>query len=226
MAADWIKMRVDLSDDPAVFIIATAVGVTEDAVVGKLHRLWSWADKHTTAGFAPGITEKWADRFVGCKGFSAAMTKAGWLEFSDAGVQFPRFDRHNGHSAKVRAEAMDRQRLSRAERDGPAKCLPNPVTDPSQKTVTTVTNLSEEKCDEIVTREEKRRREEKPPYPPATGGNGSAGRASCEQVRIQHHPATGRTGAKSRRESEADQKAGDGAAAPRTDSDSRIARQA
>jgi hypothetical protein len=117
MAGDWIKMRVDLGDDPAVVQMAACLDTTEDEVVGKLHRLWSWADRHTTDGTAPAITPKWVDRYVGCTGFAGAMEQAGWISFSDAGVVFPSFERHNGESAKRRGEAALRQRLSRKNRD-------------------------------------------------------------------------------------------------------------
>lgn len=117
MAGDWIKMRQDLHDDPAVVQIALLIDTEEDSVVGKLHRLWCWADKHTTDGTAPAITSKWVDRYVSKTGFADAMAKAGWISFSADGVTFPSFDIHNGQSAKVRAEASIRQRLSRKNRD-------------------------------------------------------------------------------------------------------------
>lgn len=117
MAGDWIKMRMDLGDDPAVVFIAERTGLDEDAVVGKLHRLWCWADKHTTDGTAPAITERWVDRYVAKAGFADAMVNAGWLTFSESGVEFPNFERHNGKSAKVRSENTIRQRLSRKNRD-------------------------------------------------------------------------------------------------------------
>lgn len=117
MAGDWIKMRVDLGDDPAVIQIAASLDISEDEVVGKLHRLWAWADRHTTDGTAPAITAKWVDRYVSMSGFAEAMVGAGWISFSDAGVAFPGFERHNGESAKRRVEATLRQRLSRKNRD-------------------------------------------------------------------------------------------------------------
>ena len=110
-------MRQDLHDDPAVIGISSRTGIDEDSVVGKLHRLWCWADKHTADGTAPGITPKWVDRYVYHTGFAEAMVAVAWLEFSDFGVIFPRFDRHNGESAKARADAAVRQRLSRQNRD-------------------------------------------------------------------------------------------------------------
>jgi len=103
MAGDWIKMRVDLASDPAVIRIRRATGLDADSVVGKLHRIWGWADLHTRDGEAPGIDVEWVDELVGVPGFGAAMVAAGWLAEDHAGIRFANFDRHNGKSAKVRA---------------------------------------------------------------------------------------------------------------------------
>jgi 5-methylcytosine-specific restriction endonuclease McrA len=117
MAGDWIKMRIDLGDDPAVIGMASILGIDEDVIVGKLHRLWSWADKHTIDGKTNGVTPAWLDRFVACKGFADAMQSAKWLLIDGGSLCFPNFDKHNGKSAKSRAEAAIRQRLSRENRD-------------------------------------------------------------------------------------------------------------
>lgn len=103
MAGDWIKMRTDLSNDPAVIAIATSLGMDEDHVVGKLHRLWSWANKQTCDGNATGVTEKWIDRYLGVTGFAEAMKSSGWLSSESGGISIPKFGRHNGESAKQRA---------------------------------------------------------------------------------------------------------------------------
>lgn len=122
MAADWIKMRTDLGGDPAVIRIRRATGIDADAVVGKLHRLWSWADAHTADGFAAGLDAEWVDEFAGCAGFAAAMASAGWLEVDASGVRFANFDRHNGQPAKVRAlrkTRMERFRGAARATDAP-----------------------------------------------------------------------------------------------------------
>jgi hypothetical protein len=113
MAGEWIKMRVDLASDPAVIRIRRATGIDADAVVGKLHRLWAWADTHTAEGAAEGLDVEWVDEFAGVKGFAAAMQLAGWLEVDDAGLRFTNFDRHNGQPAKVRALAKTRMLRNR-----------------------------------------------------------------------------------------------------------------
>jgi len=143
MAGDWIKMRLDLSDDPAVIGIAAELGVDEYAIVGRLHKLWSWADRQSRDGHAASVTEKWIDRYVERDGFAAAMAKAGWLKVNGVGVSFPNFDRHNGESAKKRALASNRQRNAR------------------------VTSSSRKQRDSSVTREEKRE-SNKPPVSPLT----------------------------------------------------------
>lgn len=122
MAGEWIKMRVDLAADPAVIRIRRATGLDADAVVGKLHRLWSWADAHTADGFAAGLDAEWVEEFVGCPGFAAAMAAAGWLEVDAAGVRFANFERHNGQPAKVRAlrkTRMERFRGAARATDAP-----------------------------------------------------------------------------------------------------------
>lgn len=119
MAGDWIKLRVDLHDDPAVIGIAAETGLDEFAVVGRLTRLWSWADRQSRDGHASSVTVAWLNRYVQRDGFAEAMQKAGWLIVANGGVSFPNFDRHNGKPAKDRALAKDRKvtQRSRDERD-------------------------------------------------------------------------------------------------------------
>jgi len=102
MAGDWIKMRVNLDTDPAVFDIAAELGQDELSVVGRLWKLWSWADQHCLDGNAVGVTGVTLDRMVGVTGFAAALRKVGWLEGQDGALLFPNFDRHNGQTAKKR----------------------------------------------------------------------------------------------------------------------------
>jgi hypothetical protein len=113
MAGEWIKMRVDLASDPAVIRIRRATGLDVDAVVGKLHRLWSWADTHTADGLAAGLDAEWVDEFAGVANFAAAMQNAGWLEIAESGVRFSNFERHNGQPAKTRALKKNRMMRSR-----------------------------------------------------------------------------------------------------------------
>lgn len=113
MAGDWIKMRIDLPNDPAVIAMSTRLDVDEDLVVGKLHRLWSWADGQTTDGDVRGVSAAWVDRFTRLPGFAEALQAVGWLGINGEAVTFPSFSRHMGSGAKKRQLAQLRQLESR-----------------------------------------------------------------------------------------------------------------
>ena len=123
MAGDWIPMKCDLQEDPAVILIAATLGIDEFAVVGRLHRLWSWANKHTTTGNAHGVTSEWVDRYLSTPGFATAMHSAGWLRLRSGGIDFPNFDRWNSQNAKQRALTARRVANHKLKRvtDGNAK---------------------------------------------------------------------------------------------------------
>lgn len=134
MAGDWIPMRVDLAEDPAVIAIATATGLDEFGVVGRLHKLWSWANAQSRNGHAVGVTKMWIDRVIGVTGFADAMIEAGWLECSEDEISFPKFSVWNEKSAKTRLLAARRQRnareakKSRKERDKSVTTEQNRIT--------------------------------------------------------------------------------------------------
>ena len=113
MAGDWIKIEVALPDKPEVWAISEELDMEPDAVVGKLIRVWSWFDTHTTSGNAPSVTKRLLDREVGVTGFTNAMQKYGWLVQTDAGITMPNFDRHNSKSAKNRALGQKRTQKHR-----------------------------------------------------------------------------------------------------------------
>lgn len=142
MAGDWIKMRDDLYDDPAVISIGASTGLDEYGVVGRLHKLWSWADRHSLDGNALSVTSAWIDRYLSCDNFADSLFQAGWLTGMDGALSLPNFDRHNGETAKKRAQTNKRVAEHREkQRNGNADSVTHNVT-------------------ESVTREEKRREEE------------------------------------------------------------------
>lgn len=137
MAGDWIKMRIDLASEPEVIGISELTGLDEDAVVGKLLRLWGWADQKTTDGNAACVTQMWIDRYVSHDGFATAMLKVGWLNIEQpsdknkiGGVSFPNFDRHNTETGKRRALGARRaaKRRTNPSRNSNAKSNASSVT--------------------------------------------------------------------------------------------------
>ena len=113
MAGDWIKVEHALPDKPECIRVAAHLGIDQDAVTGKLVRLWIWADQQTIDGNAPGVTSAFIDRLTNCPGFAAALVSVGWLEDRNGRLKLPNFDRHNGQTAKDRALTKDRVKRSR-----------------------------------------------------------------------------------------------------------------
>jgi hypothetical protein len=114
MAGDWIKFEHVTPDKPEVVKIATILGIDQDCVVGKLARLWIWADQNSIDGCAFSVTESFIDRITFATGFADALRKVGWLEVRSGSLSIPNFARHNGVTAKARAESARRMAKSRA----------------------------------------------------------------------------------------------------------------
>lgn len=114
MAVSWIKIEVVLPDKQEVIAMARMLKFKDtDMVVGKLIRLWAWADLQTVDGECVMCTDKFIDRMVFCNGFAKALRSVGWLTGEDGALGFPNFERHNGETAKARAESARRMAKSR-----------------------------------------------------------------------------------------------------------------
>ena len=113
MAGDWIKVEHVTPDKPEVVAIAAATGLDQDAVVGKLLRLWIWADQQSVDGDAMSVTNAFLDRLVFHSGFARALSNVGWLDGREGRLSIPNFDRHNGQTAKKRAQTSKRMQTKR-----------------------------------------------------------------------------------------------------------------
>ncbi|OEO24049.1 hypothetical protein AX279_19645 [Pseudomonas sp. J237] len=102
MAGDWIKFELTTLDKPEVCQIAELADIDLDAVVGKLMRVWGWFDQQTEEGNAPSVSKKLLNRLVGVNDFCEHMKFVGWMVEVDGVISLPRFDRHNGKTAKNR----------------------------------------------------------------------------------------------------------------------------
>lgn len=136
MAGDWIKMRADLLTHPKVVRMMSALKADRLRIIGGLHAVWCLFDVHSIDGYLDGYTPEVLDQHLGWDGFSDAMILIGWLESDGKSLQTPRFDEHNGQSAKRRAQETTRKRDAR--------------------------KVSAPEADKKRTREEKRREDIKP----------------------------------------------------------------
>ncbi len=166
MAGDWIKTRTNLSGDPAVKSMSRGLKIDVFSVVGRLHEFWSWADQHTNDGVLPLMVLDDVDEVTQKRGFGAEMVRVGWLvELGSEGLSIPKWDRHNGESAKKRCMDQERQRSYRQAKLSLSKG--DSVTGLSQKNCDSVAELSPQKSDQ--------RREEKSitPISPLAGDGAS-----------------------------------------------------
>ncbi|AZE90242.1 Pyocin large subunit-like protein [Pseudomonas orientalis] len=146
MAGDWIKMRIDLQTHPKVFRMVSALKADRLRIIGGLHIAWSIFDTHCDDGVLVGYTVDAMDAVVGWPGFTQAMIDVEWASVNEGGsLVMPRFDEHNGASAKRRANDNERKRNDRKTKS--------------------VRNVSASDADSLRTREEKRREDkEQKPY--------------------------------------------------------------
>lgn len=147
MAGDWIPMRLDLSEDPAVMQIAEAMDLREEFVVGCLHKVWCWASRQCHDGSVTGVTLMSLERVTNVAGFVTAMRDAGWIdETTDASgrpvLLFPKWENWLSNSAKKRLMDAKRQQKRRGK-----PCHDN------------VTKMSRTKRDKSVTTGEERKGE-------------------------------------------------------------------
>jgi len=113
MAADWIKMRIDLQTHPKVVRILSATMADKFRVIGGLHAVWAIFDTHSVDGVLNGYSPSILDHLIGWDGFSQAMIDVKWLSFDGENLTVPEFEEHNGASGKRRAEDQKRKKKSR-----------------------------------------------------------------------------------------------------------------
>ena len=160
MAGDWIKVLASTPDKPEVYAIADQLGIDPDAVLGKLIRIWIWADQQVESCNADvtlaalqsrctSVTRSLFDRLTGTPGFTDALLAVGWLVSDGDKVYFPNFQRHNGNTAKTRALGVQRVQKHRDRREG---CNADVTVEALQERYTSVTEaLPEKRREEINT---------------------------------------------------------------------------
>jgi hypothetical protein len=113
MAGDWIKMRSDLFTHPKVVRISSALKADTLRTVGGLMSVWCLFDAHSVNGIMEGYSSETLDDHLRWCGFSCAMISVEWLVEDSGVLMLPRFDTHNGQSAKRRAQDADRKKVVR-----------------------------------------------------------------------------------------------------------------
>jgi hypothetical protein len=113
MAGDWIKMQKSLPRDPRVVRISSALKADRLRTVGGLFSAWCLFDEQTEDGKLEGYTPEILDDLIGFPGLAKAMQSVGWLDIDGDSLRVPRFEEHNGQSAKRRAQDVVRKTSAR-----------------------------------------------------------------------------------------------------------------
>jgi len=117
MAGDWLKIQHATPDKPEIVRMAALLDIDHNAVVGACLRLWIWADQQTVDGNGLSVTIKFIDRVTHCPDLGQAMVEVGWLTGTDGNLTLPNYDRHNGRTAKTRAQTAARVKRARDSRN-------------------------------------------------------------------------------------------------------------
>jgi hypothetical protein len=109
VAGEWLKFECSLPEKPETLAITIAMGWDDpDLTVGKLMRLFRWFDQQTLDGNAPSVSAALLDRIIGVSGFVQAVADVGWIVIEGTSIHLANFDRHNGATAKSRAQTAKR----------------------------------------------------------------------------------------------------------------------
>lgn len=105
----WLKIETHTINKPEVFAMAANLATTRAEVVGHLVTVWAWFDQNTEDGcvqseHGTAIVDGMTMPF-----FADAMIQVGWLNATQSMLCLPNFGKHNGSTAKKRANGQARQ---------------------------------------------------------------------------------------------------------------------
>lgn len=113
---NWIKLRKKLLSDPRVVVMASKLGTSRYAVLGALFAIWCVADEH--GEFMAGLKVSDLSSMISWPGFAETMPED-WLAVSENGLRFPKYNAHNGSTARARIATATRvKRYRKRQRNG------------------------------------------------------------------------------------------------------------
>lgn len=136
MRRPWIKIETCTPDKPEICSLSTQLRMDEDTVMGKLVRLWSWAELNRIDPNDLSVTKEFIDRVVGRKGFALALEHTGWLVDTNGKLSFRNFKRHNSPVAQNKALTAKRVARHRLRKAGANDELPSTALPKREKGTT------------------------------------------------------------------------------------------
>lgn len=151
MAGDWLKIEKATPEKPELDEMSHILGISHKEVFYGVFMVWSYFDSHTEEGHVPSVTKRRLDREAECDGFINAMLQVGWMQEKKGSLIVTDFDKHNGKSAKRRANDALRAANYKARKKS--------VTEESQKS--NGESVTEGELETDQSRDLEKRREEK-----------------------------------------------------------------
>ena len=90
MAGEWIPIDCNLGTKPEVMEIVVLTGQPVDAVIGRLVRLWAWAQLNSKDGSLKATTAILARVAGGDPKFWEIVAETGWIELGEKTVTIAR----------------------------------------------------------------------------------------------------------------------------------------
>lgn len=135
MAQDWIKVCKETIDKPEIALLSEAIGATIEEAFGWWFRLYCWLDANSADGKLRGMTLKrlaLLARVPESVTIGLASDSVRWLIAGESkadhspSVTVANWERHNGKSAKQRAQTARRVEVFRDRKK--AKPRPKQLT--------------------------------------------------------------------------------------------------
>ena len=102
MAGEWFQVDCNIDSKPEVLEIADRVDCDIEVVVGRVVRLWAWAQLNCTDGEARVSMRTLCRIAGGDAAFWTAVRDSGWLVLEDQAIVIPRWDERFSQAAKAR----------------------------------------------------------------------------------------------------------------------------
>jgi hypothetical protein len=106
-------MRKSLPNDGRIVRMMSALNADRFRTLGGVLSVWCLIDEQTEDGILDGYTAQSLDEIIGFPGIAEAMEKVGWLQIYKDYILAPDFDKHNGATAKRRAQESVRKMSAR-----------------------------------------------------------------------------------------------------------------
>lgn len=157
MSSNWLKIRENIHEDPAILRMAHKLNTRPEHVVGYCVKFWGWVSRNVvpnvsledgdtcpdlvpdvSSGIVPDVPIESLEAVLNVPGFLALLQEVGWLKCHEVDgkslIVIPKMDRHLSESAKKRALDAEKKRKLRAlKKTSPSASPARPKSVPQKR---------------------------------------------------------------------------------------------